>query len=95
MVEFISWEEAMERVRHEPVLFAEVMSEDRDTLSLELHVMHPGSRGAVEFERDDTGGIPIRQVHDVLRRIAADNDVRYAAIHRAEKQWPPDGLAPR
>lgn len=89
MVNFVSFERAKELVRHEPVVFAEIMSERPDAESLELHVMYRYGVRLHEAERDDTGPVPKGSVRDVVARVAAARDVRYATIYQAEEQWPP------
>ncbi len=89
MVDFVSWREAKDLVQREPVLFAEIMAQTPETQSLEIHVMTPTGAGLHEIERDDTGAMPGEKVHDLLARIAAARNVRYAAIGRAEDEWPP------
>jgi len=54
MVDFISWHEAQARAKDEPVVFAEVVSDDPEGQKLEIHVMTPTVRGLHEAERDDT-----------------------------------------
>ena len=95
MVTYISWKDAQARVRHEPVIFAEVVSHDRHGQKLEIHVMVPTSRGVHEAERDDTGRIPGEKVDEVIGRIAAAHKVRYAVIRGAEDHWPPDWVVQR
>ena len=58
MVDFVTWREAKELVRREPVLFAEIMTQTPETQSLEIHVMTPTGAGLHELERDDTGAMP-------------------------------------
>jgi hypothetical protein len=95
MVDFISWHEAQARAKDEPVVFAEVVSDDPEGQSLEIHVMTPTVRGLHEAQRDDTGRIPRDQVHAFVGRIAAERNVRYATIRSAEDQWPPEWIQQR
>ncbi len=95
MVSFVSWREAKARVREEPVIFAEVVSDARECKKLEIHVMTPTSRGLHEAERDDTGCIPGEEVRGVVARIATARNVRYAAIRGAEDHWPPEWVEGR
>ena len=55
-----------ELVRHEPVVFAEVMTEGRREPSLEVHVMSPVRGGLHELERDDTGPVPGEKVRELV-----------------------------
>jgi len=74
---------------HEPVVFAEIMSDARTGHTLEVHVMTPTRQGMHELERDDTGNVPADEVPALLARIAARYNAQYAAISGAEEQWPP------
>jgi len=89
MVDFIGWQKAEELARTEPVVFVEIMGEAPGARSLEVHVMSPGGVHLHEFERDDTGLVPLEDIQEVVGRIAASRKVRYAAICRAEDRWPP------
>ena len=95
MVSFVSWREAKARVREEPVVFAEVVSDAPECKKLEIHVMYPTSRGLHEAERDDTGCIPGEEVQDLVARIATARNVRYATIRGAEDHWPPEWVGAR
>lgn len=89
MVEFIGWQRAEELARTEPVIFVEIMGEAPGARSLEVHVMSPNGRHLHELERDDTGLVALEDIQEVVGRIAASRNVRYAAIGRAEDRWPP------
>jgi hypothetical protein len=89
MVDFIGWQKAMELAHAEPVIFVEIMGEAPGARSLEVHVMSPSGVHLHELERDDTGLVPLEDIQDVVARIAASRNVRYAAIRRAEDRWPP------
>jgi hypothetical protein len=51
--------------------------------------MSPSGVHLHEIERDDTGLVSLEDIQDVVARIAASRNVRYAAIRRAEDRWPP------
>jgi hypothetical protein len=89
MVQFVSWERAQELVRQEPVVFVEIMTGAAGRPSLEVHVMYPTREGLQEAERDDTGPVRDEKVRELVTRIAAARNVRYAAIRGAEDHWPP------
>jgi hypothetical protein len=89
MMSFVSWEHAKELALHEPVVFAEIMSDAPTGHKLEVHVMTPTRQGMHELERDDTGDVPAEEVPALLARIAAQYNAHYAAIRGAEEQWPP------
>ena len=89
MVDFIGWQRAEELARTEPVIFVEIMGEGPGTRSLEVHVMSPSGERLHELQRDDTGLVALEDIRDVITRIAASRNVRYAAIRRAEDSWPP------
>jgi hypothetical protein len=93
MVQFISRKKAMELVRSEPVVFAEIVSRSVGGPSLEVHVMHPVPHGAYEVERDDTGPVSSENVEQLISRIAAARGCRYATIYPAEENWPPPWAA--
>ena len=89
MVDFISWEKAKELAHAEPVAFVEIMGEAPGARSLEVHIMSQSGVHLHEIERDDTGLVSLEDIQDVVARIAASRNVRYAAIRRAEDRWPP------
>lgn len=89
MVNFIGWQRAQELARVEPVIFVEIMGEASGARSLEVHVMSPSGKHLHELERNDTGLVALEDIQDVVARIAASRNVRYAAIRRAEDRWPP------
>ena len=92
MVTYISWKDAQTRVREEPVIFAEVVSQERGGQKLEVHVMVPTDRGLHEAERNDTGHITGEAVDRLIERIAVKHRVRYAAMRGAEDHWPPEWM---
>jgi hypothetical protein len=92
MVQYIGWKEAQARVREEPVIFAEVLVRDPGGQKLEVHVMVPMGDSVHEVERDDTGRIPAERAEALIARIAAERNIRYATMRRAEDAWPPDWL---
>ena len=89
MVNFVGWQKAQELARAEPVIFVEILGEAPGARSLEVHVMSPSGKHLHELERDDTGLVPLEDIEDVVARIAASRNVRYATIRRAEDRWPP------
>lgn len=89
MVDFVGWQRAEELARSEPVVFVEIMGEAPGARSLEVHVMSPSGERLHELQRDDTGLVALEDIRDVITRIAASRNVRYAAIRRAEDSWPP------
>lgn len=89
MVDFVGWQRAEELARSEPVVFVEIMGEAPGARSLEVHVMSPSGERLHELQRDDTGLVALEDIRDVITRIAAARNVRYAAIRRAEDSWPP------
>ena len=89
MVNFVGWQKAQELARAEPVIFVEILGEAPGARSLEVHVMSPSGVHLYELERDDTGLVPLEDIEEVVARIAASRNVRYATIRRAEDRWPP------
>lgn len=89
MVGFVGWQKAQELARAEPVIFVEILGEAPGARSLEVHVMSPSGVHLYELERDDTGLVPLEDIEEVVARIAASRNVRYATIRRAEDRWPP------
>ena len=92
-VEFVPWQRAQQLAQAEPVVFAEIVGADDGSRNLEIHVMQPYGKRLHEAQRESTESIPVSEVRARVAQVAAEHGCRYAAISRAEKDWPPEWAA--